>query len=87
MAGQKEIAESYRGGEKSQCLPLALGSLSSLTVSCNINMSEWRSGTYHVARNSLTIPSFSPSSLYSQTGGPWTPPPWLFHSDKCSAWV
>lgn len=40
-----------RGEKKYQCLPLAPGSLSSLTVSCNINMSEQRSRAYHAACN------------------------------------
>lgn len=48
MEGQREIGESLRLWEKKeerkfQCLPYAPGSLSSLTVSFNINMSEQRS--------------------------------------------
>lgn len=53
MEGQKEIGESCKEKKKrkSQCLAVASGSLSSLTVSCNINMSEQRSRAYHAACN------------------------------------
>lgn len=85
MGGQKEVGESCRG-KKSLCLPLAPGSLSSLTVSCNINMLEQRSRAYHTACNNRwrlgllpsiggrralwEYPSFSPSGLHSQPGRP-----------------
>lgn len=51
IEGQKKGEVLQRARKKSQCLPLAPGSLSSLTVSCNINMSEQRSRAYHAACN------------------------------------
>lgn len=48
---KKRVKLAEREKKKSHSLPLAPGSLSSLTVSCNINMSEQRSRAYHADCN------------------------------------
>lgn len=94
MEGPKEIGESQGGGEKSQHPHLASGSLSFLTVSCNINTSAHRSRTYHAACSNCPqlglrrayenkgiekVPPTHPVSRIHSQGKPTTPTLWMVH--------